>query len=153
MKSPESGARPNLSKNPPHSIHKINTKGYGVIGVTAFLRKLMRFLRKKELIWWYTNIIYYYYCVTFLWYSYSFHCNAGLARALQFWNNVVQRLTLGSVTYCNGNSRFFQFYEVILELQSWLWMLFLCTADSWNILLLSLRSIFCQHTILQSWLN
>ena len=27
MKSPESGARPNLNKNPSHSIHKIKTKG------------------------------------------------------------------------------------------------------------------------------
>ena len=37
------------------------------------------------------------FCVTFLQYSYSFLCNAGLARALSFWNNVVERLTLGSV--------------------------------------------------------
>ena len=50
VKSLESGPRPNLNKNPPHSIHKIKTKGYGVIGVTAFLRKLMRFLYKKGLI-------------------------------------------------------------------------------------------------------
>ena len=47
VKSPESGARPNLNKNPSHSIHKIKTEGYGVIGVTAFLRKLMNFSAKR----------------------------------------------------------------------------------------------------------
>ena len=47
VKSPESGARPNRNKNPSHSIHKIKTEGYGVIGVTAFLRKLMNSSAKK----------------------------------------------------------------------------------------------------------
>ena len=32
---------------PAHFIHDIKTKGYEAIGVNAFLRKLMRFLRKK----------------------------------------------------------------------------------------------------------
>ena len=47
VKTPESGAQPYLNKNPPHSIHEIKTKDYSV---TAFLRKLMRFLHKKGLI-------------------------------------------------------------------------------------------------------
>ena len=47
VNSPERGARPNLNKNPSHSIHKIKTEGYGVIGVTAFLRKLMNFSAKR----------------------------------------------------------------------------------------------------------
>ena len=50
VKTPESGAQPYRNKNPPHSIQEIKTEGYGVIGVTAFLRKLMRFLHKKGLI-------------------------------------------------------------------------------------------------------
>ena len=32
---------------PAHFIHEIKTKGYDVIGVKAFLRKLMKFHRKK----------------------------------------------------------------------------------------------------------
>ena len=50
VKTPESSARPYLHKNPPHSIREIKKKDYGVIGVTAFLRKLMRFLHKKGLL-------------------------------------------------------------------------------------------------------
>ena len=50
VKTTASGARPYLNKNPSHSIHEIKTKGYGVIGVTAFLWKLMRFLHKKGFI-------------------------------------------------------------------------------------------------------
>ena len=50
VKTPESSARPYLNKNRPHSINEIKTKDYRVIGVTAFLRKLMRLLRKKRVI-------------------------------------------------------------------------------------------------------
>ena len=32
---------------PAHFIHEIKTKGYDVIGVRVFLRKLMKFQRKK----------------------------------------------------------------------------------------------------------
>ena len=37
-----------VNEIPAHFIHEIKTKGYDVIGVDVFLRKLMRFLRKKE---------------------------------------------------------------------------------------------------------
>ena len=33
---------------PAHFIHEIKTKGYDVIGVKAFLRKLMKFYRKNR---------------------------------------------------------------------------------------------------------
>ena len=32
-------------------ILETKTKGYDVIGINVFLRKLMRFLRKKQIIW------------------------------------------------------------------------------------------------------
>jgi len=32
---------------PAHFTHEIKTKGYDIIGVNLFLRKLMKFLRKK----------------------------------------------------------------------------------------------------------
>ena len=38
-------------------IHETKTKGYDVIGINVFLRKLMRFLRKKQIIW---CLLYYY---------------------------------------------------------------------------------------------
>ena len=38
---------PYLNEIPTHFIHEIKTKGSDVIGVKVFLRKLMRFLRKK----------------------------------------------------------------------------------------------------------
>ena len=38
---------PYLNKIPAHFIHEIKTKGYDVIGVKVFLRKLMKFLREN----------------------------------------------------------------------------------------------------------
>ena len=40
-KPSKNSTRPYLNENPAHFIHEIKTKGYDVIGVNAFLRKLM----------------------------------------------------------------------------------------------------------------
>ena len=37
---------------PAHFIHEIKTERYDVIGVSIFLRKLIKFLRKKKTCFW-----------------------------------------------------------------------------------------------------
>ena len=46
-KPTKTGTRPYFIEIPAHFIHAIKTKGYDVIGVNVFLRKLMKFLGKK----------------------------------------------------------------------------------------------------------
>ena len=53
----------NRNEIPPHFIPEIATKGYGVICVNIFLRKKMRFSRKKSLI---RSLPYYYHCMNTL---------------------------------------------------------------------------------------
>ena len=43
----KNSTRPYLNEIPVHFTHEIKTKGYDVIGVNVFLRKLMKFLRKN----------------------------------------------------------------------------------------------------------
>ena len=52
-----------LNEIPPHFIREITTKGYDVICVNIFLRKKMRFSRKKSLI---RSLPYYYHCMNTL---------------------------------------------------------------------------------------
>ena len=47
-KTTKNSTRPYLNEIPAHFTYEIKTRGYDVIGVNVFLRKLMRFLRKKE---------------------------------------------------------------------------------------------------------
>ena len=47
LKPTKNSTRPCLNEIPAHCTHEIKTKGYEVIGVNLFLRKLMKFLRKK----------------------------------------------------------------------------------------------------------
>ena len=46
-KPTKNSTRPYLNEIPAHFTHEIKTKGYDVIGVNSFLRKLMTFLSKK----------------------------------------------------------------------------------------------------------
>ena len=44
----KNSTRPYLNESPVHFTHGVKTKGYEVIRVNVFLRKLMKFLRKKK---------------------------------------------------------------------------------------------------------
>ena len=50
-KSNKNSTRPYLNESPVHFTHGVKTKGYEVIRVNVFLRKLMKFLRKKKTEW------------------------------------------------------------------------------------------------------
>ena len=45
------------NENQPHFVHEINIKGCDVIGVTVFLSKFMRFLRKTSPLYYFPSII------------------------------------------------------------------------------------------------
>ena len=69
VKPTENSTQPYVNEIPAHFIHDIKTKGYDVIGVNVFLRKLMRFPRKKGVTGpYYTTNIIRAFCLLLLWF-------------------------------------------------------------------------------------